>query len=455
MIAIVQENFFEQIMLMQVQYSITMAGTYSLRVSFSGIVGAQTPIQLMVQSAATDLSRTYGYGTVLRSAAGVTSSLFVQTRDGYGNNALVNPEQYPLGLEEITFELCKSIKDDPTRTCSGGEQEQSISVTLAYGSGPSGSSDTAYGLYTLSYFPFSDGTFVPLVRHNSTVVACLFDTSGLPVAVDPGPTEADTCILQNQIETASSNGRRSMSRILSVSFQQSSKRLATIGKVVMVVNATFKEPDLKNAKHWSFLAPILAAVVGIFFDLCCGFIIPTLRARHQGTENKENSILENNGIGDIDTQNSLKDNNVVGSASSASFCAIESAEATNKEKSKLQVPDSTSLLFQGQAGGLSHEGEKLPLVAVSPVAAKVSSEDNAGVLGAGKDVVVSNLVFITETDQEGLQRCAPHETGDDHLPMTLQMLIPDDEPVWSLTPVPATEGSEMNPWVSLVHGAKP
>jgi hypothetical protein len=436
-----------------------MAGTYSLRISFSGIVGAQTPIELMVQSAATDLTRTYGYGTVLQSKAGVTSSLFVQTRDGYGNNALVDPEQYPLGLEEISFELCKSIKDDPTKACSGGEQEQSISVTLAYGTGPPGYTDTAYGLYTVSYFPFSDGMFMPLVWHNSTVVACLFDTSGLPVPVDPGPTEADACILQNQIETAST-GRRSMAQILSMPFQQSGRRLAAVGKVVMVVNATFKEPNLDNAKHWSFLAPLLAAVVGVFFDLCCGFIIPSLTARHKDIKNQESPMVENEYTEDKNTlTDSFEDKGVAECPVSSSFCTRDSVKASNyDQKSVGKLLDSTTIQSQDHAGGMSYKGnQSLPNDTASQVSASFSSGENAGLLNdAGKGSCVSlskansnsNLVFLK--DSERLQGDVREETGIRQLPVPWQRLIPDDEPVWSLAHHPATGGSGLDPWVSHV-----
>jgi hypothetical protein len=441
---------------MQVQYSITMAGSYSLRVSFSGIVGAQTPTDLMVQSAATDLTRTYGYGTVLHSAAGVTSSLFVQTRDSYGNNALVDPAQYPLGLEEISFELCKSIEDDPTRACSGGVQEQSVSVTHAYGSGPPGSSDdTAFGLYTLAYFPFIDGTFMPLVRHNSTVVACLFDTSGLPAAVDPGAAEADACILQNQIATASSSNRRIIPNILSLDLQQSSRRLAAAGNVVMVVNATFKEPDLKNAKYWSFLAPILAAVVGVIFDLCCGCIIPSLRSQHKETESTDTLIMENGEGGP--QRGSTKDKAVAAAPESTSVSAKETAgEIEDKDLSSL---DSIGLRSRDQAGkGFAAS----PLSSTRIVS---GSRDNTGVMShADNDVALwfenansnSNLVFLSEQPQEGLPRHAPLsplESRSHHTRLPIRVSVPEDDQVWSLAPL-SSEGSALDPWVSAVPHTK-
>ncbi len=237
-------------------------------------------MNLMVQSAATDLTRTYGYGSVLHSAAGVSSSIYVQTRDGYGNHILVDPAVYPSGIESILFELCNSVNDDPTKACSGGVQELSVSVTVAYGSGLPGSSDKAYGLYTLTYFPFSDGRFMPVVRHNNTIVACLFDSSDLSNVQDPGAEAADACILQFQIDSSSSATRRSTSHVFTISQSGLERRATKISEVIMVVNATFQEPDLSVAMTWSFLGPILAAIVGVTVDLCCGFIIPFLKTRY-------------------------------------------------------------------------------------------------------------------------------------------------------------------------------
>ena len=269
-----------------------MAGNYALQITFSGVLGANTPINLMIQSAQTDVTRTYGYGDVLHSAAGVTSSIYIQTRDGYGNDALVDPTFYPTGTEDIVFELCYSVKEDPTKACAGGVQELGVSVTLSYGADPSGSTNVFFGLYTLSYFPFSDGKYLPLVRHNDTIVECLFDTSTLAQTQDPGPAVADACILQKQIASASSSEttrRVIYSKFLPSKFQNVEFGAAHDGRRLsglepasseMVINATFKEPDLNIAQRWSLLAPILAAIVGLLADICCGYLIPSLHARY-------------------------------------------------------------------------------------------------------------------------------------------------------------------------------
>lgn len=277
----------------QVQYSITRAGNYSLQITFSGVPGAQTPISLMVQSADTDLALTYGYGAVLYSAAGVSSSIYVQTRDSYGNNALVDPAVFPNGVEDIVFELCHSVSVDSTKACGGGVQELGVSSTSSYGLSADGTGNTAYGLYTIAYFPFSDGKFLPMIRHNETIVSCLFDTSSLPVAVDPGAKAADSCILTKQIEAAAaSSGRRSSGIVLAGS------------STPMVINATFKEPDLELAKRWSLLAPILAAIVGLIADLCLGILIPALRRRY--SSNKSTSLSKQKKEPTIDNKINMK-----------------------------------------------------------------------------------------------------------------------------------------------------
>ncbi len=277
---------------LQVQYSITKAGTYSLHILFSGIVGAQSPVDLMVLSAATDVSRTYGYGAVKHSSAGATSSIYVQTRDSYGNNVRVDPETSPSGTEEISFELCRSIENDPSRACFGGAPESSVSISLSYGSGPPGSNGIAYGLYKLSYFPFTDGVFIPIVRHNNSVVVCLFDTSELPEAKVPGMSEVDSCIVHAEESVLAT---RRISSSYSVQPQQS-KRLA-IGNIEMVVNTTFKEPDLQSARSLTFLAPIIAALIGVVVDLLCGIVIPALQSRFRKSQlsvvaNADSSISE-------------------------------------------------------------------------------------------------------------------------------------------------------------------
>jgi hypothetical protein len=96
---------------------------------------------------------TYCYGSVLNAAAGVTSMIFVQTRDSYGNAAIVDAGVYPQGTEEVVFELCLSVGTDISASCFGGEVERGVGITMQYGIGPDNSNinpDTQlpyYGLY--------------------------------------------------------------------------------------------------------------------------------------------------------------------------------------------------------------------------------------------------------------------------------------------------------------------
>jgi hypothetical protein len=372
-----------------------MAGNYSLRISFSGVLGAQTPVNLMVQSAATDLTRTYGYGSVLKSAAGVSSSIYVQTRDGYGNYVLVDPAVYPSGIEAILFELCNSVKDDPTKACSGGVQELSVSVTLGYGRGVPGSSNTAYGLYTLTYFPFSDGLFMPVVRHNSTIVACLFDSSDLLEVQDPGAAAADACILQDQIDSSSSTTRRHTSHVFTFPKADFERRTTKISEVIMVVNATFQEPDLSLAMTWSFLGPILAAIIGVTVDLCCGFIVPALRSYHNNR--RKNAFI-----------------------SARTKPAVEQIHKQGSHRLMSESQNSPTLNFTSQPSSQdlqSNNYEDLD----SPVIAPTGTN--------------STVSFF---DHQVTARSA-------------QQANPEGDIVWALTPVGANEVAGPDPWIPVVR----
>ena len=225
----------------------------------------------------------------------------------------------------------------------------------------------------------------------------------------------------------------------------------------MVVNATFKEPDLQNAKHWSFLAPLLAAAVGIFFDLCCGFLIPSFRARHKDIEHKESSMVEKDCTGDRNAhKESFEDKDVAECPASTSICTKDDAAASdNGQKSVGNLLESTSLQLQGHP---SYKGNKSLSEDDSTESARFNSGENAGMLNdAGKRSAVSlakansnsNLVFLSGQPQEELQSDARGH-GIRELPVSWQTLIPQDEQVWSLAHHPATEGSGLNPWVS--HG---
>ena len=70
----------------EVTYRITKAGMYRHQVSLVGTVGGGTPVYLFVSSDVADVSRTYVYGELRKLETGTASTVFVQTRDKYGNH---------------------------------------------------------------------------------------------------------------------------------------------------------------------------------------------------------------------------------------------------------------------------------------------------------------------------------------------------------------------------------
>ena len=126
-----------------VSYKVTRAGTYRLGINIAGVYGAGSPHLLQIKTDKRDPSKTYVYGSLLDIRAGIASTLFVQTRDRYGNNIRADLGTYPLGevnggSENIVFELCKSVGTDDDAPCGGGEQytsvgtqELSLSISLS------------------------------------------------------------------------------------------------------------------------------------------------------------------------------------------------------------------------------------------------------------------------------------------------------------------------------------
>jgi hypothetical protein len=51
-----------------------------------------------------------------------------------------------------------------------------------------------YGLYQITYFPFSNDPYTPLVRHNGVYIGCYFDTGESAYGI-PDPIEAaEQCV---------------------------------------------------------------------------------------------------------------------------------------------------------------------------------------------------------------------------------------------------------------------
>eukprot|EP00960_Hanusia_phi_P018846 554889-Hanusia_phi.AAC.20 len=293
-------------------YRLTRSGSYMVFISFAGAIGAGAPFILQIASAPAEIALTYVYGDLLNVVAGSTSTLYVQTRDKYGNFLLVDPAVYPSGSEDIVFELCQSVGTDASLPCLGGNQDTNVGITITYAVGPTGSSTNPvtglpyYGLYQIVYFPFNDGSYSPQVRrscrtlcmttsqvkHNSTYVQCFYDTSGLgALDMDPGQAWANAC----QEKAAAASGRRSSKpQVLSVS---GSRRLAGSGGTTVNIKASFTPPgerpltspdashytaDNTNLKYWLTVAPILCAVVAFAIELMC-IVGKFAASRKQGT----------------------------------------------------------------------------------------------------------------------------------------------------------------------------
>ena len=122
-----------------VSYRITRAGLYQHSISLVAAVGAGTPIFLRVDSNVADVSRTYVYGSLKRLVTGEPSSIFVQTRDQFGNNIRFTAKEkpctgYPLTLKTcdqvIEYDLCSA--DDFVVPCPADKIETNVGKTLAY-----------------------------------------------------------------------------------------------------------------------------------------------------------------------------------------------------------------------------------------------------------------------------------------------------------------------------------
>ena len=78
---------------------------------FGSVLGAGSPHFLDIKTGAADESKTYIYGSLLAVAAGKTSFAYVQTRDKYGNNIRVNPDDTGSeGPDNVQFELCNEVR---------------------------------------------------------------------------------------------------------------------------------------------------------------------------------------------------------------------------------------------------------------------------------------------------------------------------------------------------------
>jgi hypothetical protein len=108
-----------------VTYVFTCAGTYQLQITFSDIIGVDSPYSLTVYPARASIANTYGYGYIFDAAAGEYSTIYVQTRDTYGNAAVCDTTLHPKGVEIIEFEICHLQAGNSSTTstlpCAGME----------------------------------------------------------------------------------------------------------------------------------------------------------------------------------------------------------------------------------------------------------------------------------------------------------------------------------------------
>jgi len=195
-----------------VQYAITQAGRYTVSISVNGVVGVGSPFDLRVEAELADTSLTYAYGEFLDASTGKTFSVYVQTRDKYGNFISTDPAAFPDGNQNVQLEYCSDPNlggtcpaTDAQCTCQGGTKNNDVSIIVNYAVGPNGPTrngqlggERYLGLYQITYFPFTSGKSTPLVRHNGVYIKCYFHTA-TPVYEVP-VTEADACVRDNIIK---------------------------------------------------------------------------------------------------------------------------------------------------------------------------------------------------------------------------------------------------------------
>ena len=103
-----------------VTFVFTRAGAYQMQLTISDTLAASSPYALTVNPGPTSISQTYSYGYFAGAAAGEYSTIYVQTRDSYGNFAVVDVTLYPNGVEVISFTLCHTAANQTTGlACQG------------------------------------------------------------------------------------------------------------------------------------------------------------------------------------------------------------------------------------------------------------------------------------------------------------------------------------------------
>jgi hypothetical protein len=172
-------------------YVTSVAGSYKVDVTLNGLPVGNSPFELAVLAQVASVEMTYAYGSFLRTQTGVSFTVFVQTRDAYGNYLSSNSEQ-------IVFESCLDLgvgcsPDADTCACGGdgGKINPDVAISITYGLGPN-VSKTYNGLYKVGYYLFTPGAFTNIVQHNKSYIGCYFDQGN----------ETDSSLWQDPVDAA-------------------------------------------------------------------------------------------------------------------------------------------------------------------------------------------------------------------------------------------------------------
>lgn len=199
-------------------YVTSTTGTYFVNVTLNGFGIGDSPFTLVVFAQGASIDNTYAYGTFLNTKTGIIFTVFVQTRDPYGNYLTSESE-------DVIFESCITLgpgcsSDADTCTCGGdgGLANPDVTIERFYGRGPNVADTDDYpGLYKFNYYLFSPGSFVNVVQHNMTYIACYFDEGNETDSskwIDPVDA-ADKCTQYNRREAVlNEEGRRKIQKAI-------------------------------------------------------------------------------------------------------------------------------------------------------------------------------------------------------------------------------------------------
>jgi len=258
-------------------YRLTRAGSYSLSISLASSVLDGTPFAMAVMSGLADISRTFVYGKLGEVNAGVSTSVFVQTRDAFGNPIFVDPAKDPSGREIIEFLLCiphADLNKTTTLRCAGGVQEYDVGITQTYGKSPEGGREVAWGLHEISFFPYKHGEYFMQVRHNDTPVECYFDMSETE-ALRPSTDVADLCSMRS--ETSVRRGLRALPYLQAVVRRDQHDAEPSVDANVneerdprmLGILRTFHPPDTIFYERLLWVVPMSSLICGVLIDLIC------------------------------------------------------------------------------------------------------------------------------------------------------------------------------------------